>query len=223
MDKILITTTVSLDADVGEPQKTIHLVVGDYGTRRFRMIPVSGGRLMDMTQVAAAKVRLACAGREALLIDCVLGSHYADMIPTEAMVDEADEWQAQLVLLDDSDQTLSTAPFTICVHGTVYEGDAVEHTDNSVMSVYYDEQGRLTLEKLNGDIIRTAGPWEHTHEDVTEEASGFMPAADHQAIETLQGYLDQEVKTDSDVEFKSITVGGITINEDGTIEGARFT
>ena len=50
-----------------------------------------------------------------------------------------------------------------------------------------------------------------------------MPAEDHQAIETLQGYLDQEVKTTSDVTFHSVTVGGITINQDGTIEGARFT
>ena len=220
---VLITTTVGLDADIAEPQKTIHLVAGDSGTRALRLIPVSGGQLLNMEDYAAAKVRLHCAGHEDLLIDCTMGDHYADFVPTPAVVVQADEWDAQLVLLDAEGQTVSAAPFTVIVHGTVYQGDAVEHTDSSVVSVAYDEQGRIVLVTRAGAILKTDSYWHHTHDAVSETEAGMMTPAQAAAIEELSGHLDQDVKTASSPTFAGLTVGTLVINADGTIEGARFT
>lgn len=220
---VLITTTLGLDADIAEPQKTVHLVAGDYGTRALRLIPVAGGHLLDMDNYAAAKVRLACAGHQDLLIDCVMGDHYADFVPTAAVVATADEWDAQLVLIDANDQTVSAAPFTVYVHGTVYEGDAVEHTASGVVSVEYDDQGRIVIETQDGRIVRTDGSWQHTHPAVTSEANGMMTPEQAAALTETAGRMDQDVKTDSSPTFAGLTVGALTIEADGTISGARFT
>ena len=227
MDKILITTTVGLDCDASVPQKVIHLVAGDYGTRALRLVPVSSGALirMDEAGVTAAKVRLACTGREVLLIDCTLGDVYAELVPTEAMVSEADTWQAQLVLLDEANMTLSASPFEIVVHGTVYQGDAVEHTDASVLNVSYDSQGYLCLEKASGEILKANKTVQeaHTHAEATAEKAGFMSAEDKAALDGLSGLFDQGLKTTDSPEFAGLTIGGLTIDAEGNIRGARFT
>lgn len=231
MDNILITTTVGLNTDVSEPQKVIHLVVGDYGSRRLRLVPVHEGRLIDVDQAAQAKVRMQSSGQAALLIDCEIGDHYADLIPTQAMMAEADEWAAQLVLLDEMGHTISSAPFSVIVHGTVYTGDAVEHTSNGVVAVYYDDNGCLVLQKESGDTISTPGYWEHTHDLVRtpvagdeedEGEAGFMSVADKVYLDQLQEYVDQGVKTTDSPTFAGLTIGTMNIDAQGNITGARF-
>ena len=230
-NKILITTTVGLNTDVSEPQKVIHLVVGDYGTRKLRLVPVSNGSLIDVNQAAQAKVRLQSSGQAALLIDCVIGDHYADLIPTQAMVAEADEWAAQLVLLDELGHTISSCPFVINVHGTVYTGDAVEHTSNGVVAVYYDNNGCLALQKESGDTISTPGYWVHTHDLVRtpepgdeedEGKAGFMSVEDKVYLESLKNSVNQGVRTTDSPTFAGLTIGTMTIDAQGTITGARF-
>lgn len=222
MDNILVTTTVSLDADVGVPQKVIHLTMGDYGTRRLRLVPVSGGHLLDVSSAEQAKVRLQSGIQEALLINCVKGDTYADLIPTPAMVAEADEWQTQLVLLDENNQTLHSAPFTIIVHGTVYTGDAVEHANSAVTAAYYDENGRLAIELESGKTVKTTDFWHHGHDAATAESAGFMSAQDKADVETIKGYVDQNVKQAGSPTFAGLTVGALTIDGEGNITGARF-
>ena len=226
MDNILITTTVSLDCDAEQPMQTLHLVQGDYGTRALRFIPVLNGRLMDMEAagVERVKVRLHCDGREDLLLDCVMSAdkRYADLVPTQAMVDEADEWAAQLVLLDEENHTVSSAPFRVMVHGTVYEGDAVEHTNSAVLSAYYDAQGNLNIEKLNGETVRSTGE-ENLIAKIQEElADHLVSDEDRQALEDLDNNINQPVKTTDSPTFAGLTIGSLIIHDDGTIEGAKF-
>lgn len=242
MENILITTTVSLECDGNEPQKVIHLQVGDYGARALRLIPVLNGRLieMDAAGVIAAKVLLSCPGRELLMIDCELGDTYATLVPTPAMVSSADEWEAQLVLYTgtDPDVTLRTWPFLVNVHGGVYKGDAVEHTDNRVVAAYYEQvdgayTGKLVLEMSTGDKYVTDETVQgvHTHglatapdaELGTEGTAGFMSPADKEKLDGLDDLFDQSVKTTASPTFSGLTIGEITISADGTISGATFT
>lgn len=223
MDNILITTTVSLDVNTQQPLMVIHLVQGNYGTRALRLVPVEGGRLMDLSQVAAASVGMSCAGHENLEIDCEVAERYVTLVPTKAMTQEADEWLCQLNLMDEDQQVLSSAPFRVIVHGSVYDGDAVEHTNSSVTAVYFESDGRISIEKLDGDVVTSPSHWEHVHPTATADTPGFMTAAMAAAITDVADKIDQAVKTDSQVEFDQITVGTIVISSDGTITGARFT
>jgi YD repeat-containing protein len=223
MDNILITTTVSLNVGTGEPRMVIHLVRGDYGTRRLRLIPVDNSRLMDMENVAAAKVRLGTGEGAPLLIDCVLGDHYADLVPTQAMTLAADEWDAQLVLLDENNQTLCTAPFTIVVHGTVYEGDAVEHTDNNVTAAYYNAAGRLVIEKRDGEKV-TVTDLDNLMDAVTDALEEHLVSqTDREALDSWGERVDQDVRTDASPTFAGLTVGSLTISATGEISGATFS
>ena len=225
MENILITTTVSLDCAGNANQMVIHLVQGDYGTRALRLIPVDSGKLMDMEAegVVQAKVRLACAGHEDLLINCELGDRYATLVPTQAMTSGADTWQAQLVLLDESNMTVSTAPFTVVVHGTVYNGDTVEHTNSAVTAAAYDAQGRLVLQQLNGNEVVAADFTNLVSAIQTALADYLLTAEDRQDLTTIKGYLNQSVKTDAEPEFAGLTIGNVTISSSGEIDGAVFT
>jgi len=235
VDGIVITTTVSLDCAGNQNQQVIHLVQGDYGTRELRLVPVSEGRLIDMQSsgVIAAKVLLSCEGQEDLLIDCELGDRWASLVPTQAMTSTADTWHAQLALYTSLDPaaTLTTAPFDIIVHGTVYHGDAVEHTDNRVVALYFEQDanhdytGKIVAEMSNGEKYVTAATVKqaHTHDLATTSAAGFMSAADKTALDGLADLFDQSVKTTASVVFAGLTVGSLTIAADGTITGAVFT
>lgn len=236
MDNIQITTVLSLDCDTVEPMRVIHLVQGDYGTRALRMVPVHQSRLINMQAegYVQAKARLACEGHEALLINCELGDTYATLVPTQAMVSGADEWTAQLVLYKQDNSTLSTQEFKINVHGTVYNGDTVEHTSSKILNVGYDAQGRLTIETDDGrPPLTTELTLEeaHTHalamadddETETEGHNGFMSKTDKAFLDSLAGMFDQSVKTDATPEFAGLKIGTLTIDDEGNIEGARFT
>lgn len=226
-NNVMIITTISLDCDAQQTMQVLHLVSGDYGTRKLRFIPTMSGRLLDMDEmgVTRAKMRLHCDGWEDLLIDCELdeAKKFADLVPTQAMVDEADEWAAQLVLLDDNNQTMSSADFRIVVHGTVYQGDAIEHTNSSVLAAYYDAQGHLNIEKRNGDVVRSTGESNLVgmiEEELSEE---LVSAEDRQALEGLSENIDQAVKTTSSPTFAGLTIGTLTIDANGNVTGARFT
>jgi hypothetical protein len=227
MENILMTTVVSLDCVVGEPQLVIHLVQGDYGTRALRMIPLYGGRLINFAEagVAAAKVVLACEGHENLLIDCETGENWAELVPTANMVSTADEWNAQLILLDENNQTLHSAPFIINVHGDVTHGDMVEHTDSRVIDAYYDAQGDLNLEMRSGETIKSSGKgYLATYvQGQLEAGNKLLTDEDRGKLDDIDDYLDQSVKTTASPTFSGLTIGEITISADGTISGATFT
>ena len=232
MDNIQITTVLSLDCDYVEPMRVIHLVQGDYGTRALRMVPVHQSRLINMQAegYVQAKVRLACEGHEALLIDCELGDTYATLVPTPAMVSGADEWTAQLVLYKEDNTMLSTQEFRINVHGTVYNGDVVEHTSSKILSVSYDDQGRLSIETDDGRTVSADETVQeaHTHDlaaadgEQTTGNDGFMSKTDKAFLDSLAGMFDQSVKTDATPEFAGLKIGNLEINDDGYITGARF-
>jgi hypothetical protein len=112
--------------------------------------------------------------------------------------------------------------FTILTHGTVYDGDTVEHTNTTVSAVYFDEQGRLTVELLDGSKI-VADRWEHTHPLATTEDAGFMSPEQFDLLQQLSEWMDQGVKTTDSPTFAGLRVGDLVINGDGTIEGLRFT
>lgn len=221
MGRVLITTVVGLSVDVSDPQKVIHLVRGDYNTRVLRMVPVHAGQVVDLSQVEQAKLRLAGASNN-LEINGVKGAGYVDIIPTEAMTESAQDWAAQLVLLNDEQETIAAAPFTVRVHGDVYNGDAVEHTDNRVTGVHW-EDGVLVVTMADGETISAPGIWEHRHDNATDEADGFMSSEDKATLDDLDQRLTQDVSTTADVEFGSVTVGSIVLHSDGTITGARFS
>lgn len=219
----LITTTVSVDAQKDWSQAVIHLVQGDAGTRRLMYVPIYGGRQISMERVVKAKVRAESqATGDPLLIDCTIEGGKIYMVPTAALVADADEFHSQLVLMDADDQTLSSMQFTILVHGTVYEGDAVEHTNNSVSAVYFDEQGRLTVELMDGTKL-VADKWEHTHPLATTEIDGFMSKEDFTLLHGLEEYLDQDVTTEAEPTFAGLHIGDLYIDGDGVITGLRFT
>lgn len=235
MDNILITTTVSLDINVQQPLMAIHLVQGNYGTRALRLVPTASGRLMDLENVTAASVGMSCPARQNLEIDCEVADHYVTLVPTQAMTASADEWLCQLNLYNAQNEVLSSAPFKIIVHGDVYEGDAVEHTDARVSAVYFDDNGKIVIERMDGETVTSAddaqhgehATWAHRHDNATETADGFMPKEAVTAIETLQTFIATLNAGSMEVTFGKVTVGSganeITLNNDGTITGAVFT
>jgi hypothetical protein len=226
MDNILITTTVSLDCAGNANQIVIHLVQGDYGTRALRLIPVLEGRLMNMEEagVVRAKVALADRGVAGPVIDCELGDCYATMVPTKGMMTTAREWAAELILLNEENGTVRSMPFTLIVHETVYKGnDTVEYTNSRVTSAEYDEQGRLTLEELNGEKI-VAGGLENLIAALREELADYLLTPEDRAdLTMMKGYLNQSVKTDASPEFAGLKVGTVEISAGGEISGAIFT
>lgn len=220
---VMITTTVSVDAQKTGAQVTLHLIQGDAGTRRIMFVPISGGRQIDLDSVATAKMTAASVHTgEPLLINCTIEQGKIYMVPTAALVGQVDEYACQLVLLDDEDQTLSSMPFTIISHGTVYDGDAVEHTNTTVSDVYFDDQGRLTVELMDGTKI-VADKWEHTHPLATDEIDGFMSKEDFTLLHQLEDYLNQGVKTTDEPTFAGLHIGDLYINGEGEITGLRFT
>ncbi len=110
---VLITTAVSLDTSRQTQQPVIHLKQGDAGTRRLRLVPSCGGRGVRVESAAAAQVRARSETGEALLLDCEKGERWADLIPTPALVERAAEYECELVLLDKTGNTLTSAAFTI--------------------------------------------------------------------------------------------------------------
>lgn len=219
----LITTTVSLDAEKTGAQVVLHIAQGDAGTRKLQLVPSSGGRLVDTRDVAAAKLMAHGMGSGAdLLMDCVLADGLIYYTPTAALVQAADTFAAQLVLLNEFGETLKTLPFTVMIHGTVYQGDAVEHTNTTAQSVYFDDDGQLTIELADGTKL-VADYWTHTHPLATSEAAGFMSSAQFDLLTQVAEWMDQGVKTTDSPTFAGLTVGDVTINPDGTIDGLRFT
>lgn len=228
---ILITTTVSVDAQKPASQTVIHLSQGDSGTRALRFIPVQGGAAIDMTDVAQAKVKASpLSGASDLLLSAAPGGYYADLVPTEALVESAEEWSCQLVLLDGEGQTLSTMPFTIIVHAGVYDGDTVEHTNTTVSEIRWDVNTmRMSIVLADGTVIM--GPdMSHTHPLATEEIDGFMSKEQFTFVKKLRDgigtddpWMDQDVSQDATPTFAGIRIGDVTIDGDGTITGLRFT
>jgi hypothetical protein len=221
----LITTTVSLDAQKAADQVIIHLVKGDSGTRRFQFVPIEGGHLIDVSAVAMAKVQAySQATTGSLLIDCVIESGKVYMTPTPAFVASVDEWACQLVLLDEDNQTLSSMLFTTIIHGRVYEGDAVEHTNVTLEEATYNAATKtLILTMADGSVITVS--LDHVHANATTSAAGFESATDKANLDTLVSRVDQDLRTNAATtpSFPSLIVGAVTINNDGTVTGLRFT
>lgn len=218
----LITTTVCVDAQKPASQMVVHLCQGDSGTRTLRMIPIEGGAAIDLSGAAQAKVMAHPASGSDLLLNCTLGGFYADVVPTPALVAAANEWTAQLVLLDSLGGELKSLPFTIIVHGNVYEGDAVDHTNTTVSEIQWDaETQRLVIVLADGSRIYSPA-MTHTHPLATEEAPGFMSTAQFLQLEALATQVDQDVSQDGEPTFAKLTVGEVIINGDGTVTGVRF-
>lgn len=226
----LITTTVSLDAQKAADQVVIHLVKGDSGTRRFQFVPIEGGHLVDMYGLNVAQVKMRAYSRtttDMLVIDCTFNnaSRLIYMTPTEALVANVDEWDSQLVLLDGDNQTLSTMPFTIMIHGTVFEGDAVEHTNTSVLNISYDAANRyIVLEMADNTTLTAELPLS------SASLAGLMSAAQYSSLATLvtqmatlMDWLDQSVKTTASPTFYAATIGAVGIDHEGVVTGMKFT
>ena len=219
----LITTTVSIDAEKSGAQVVVHLIRGDYNTRTLQLVPLSGGSVMDITDAAQAKVRAHGVNlNNDLVLNCAMEDGKIFMVPTQALTSVADDYACQLVLLDDSQQTLSSMPFTVIVHGDVFTGDTVEHTNTTVTNVYFDEDGQLMIELMDGTKL-VAERWLHTHDLASALAPGFMSTEQFQLLQDVAQWLDQGVKTTDSPTFAGLTVGDVTINGDGTIDGLRFT
>lgn len=221
---VIITTTVSLDTQRDETQVIIHLKQGDFGTRALRFIPAASGKPVDFTNVTSGHLKLKSKENEenVLELDGTLGDNYVDIVPTEAMTEYAEEYACELVLTNEADETLTSATFTIIVHGTVYSGDTVEHTNKTVTAVYFDENGQLCV-VLGGDETIKAGKWTHTHDNATADAAGFMSAKDKKALDAITPHIDQGVKTSDTPTFEGIKIGDtVTISSDGLATGLRF-
>jgi hypothetical protein len=221
-NRVLITTTVSVDAQKTGAQVTLHLIQGDAGTRRIQFVPISGGRQISLANVSGARVRAVSLSGEPLLINCTIEDGAVYMVPTAALVQNVDEWACQLVLLNSDDETLSSMPFTILTHGTVYDGDAVEHTNKELSAIYFDSQGRLTIELADGTVL-VADKWVHTHDLATATKAGFLSAAHYTLLTQLAQRVNQDVRTTASPTFAGLTIGSMTISGDGTITGLRFT
>lgn len=221
----LITTTVAIDAQKTGDQVTLHLVQGDYGTVKFQFVATSGGSMIDMSPVALAKVRVHSTywdPSDDLLINCAIQNGNIYMTPTQALTQNINEYSAQLVLLDSSNQTLSSLPFTIVVHNNVYMGEAVEHTNNSLTEFEWTQATLvLTAKLLDGTTVSVALP--HIHPDATGSAAGFMSAAMYNTLQQLAGWMNQGVKTTDDPTFAGLHIGDLSIDSEGNISGARFT
>lgn len=223
----LITTTVSVDAQKAADQVIIHLVKGDSGTRRFQFVPIEGGHLIDMSAVAMAKVQAySQATSGSLLIDCVIESGKVYMTPTAAFVASVDEWSCQLVLLDGTNQTLSSMPFTTIIHGRVYEGDTVEHTNNSVLNISYDTATRtIILEMADNTVLTAQLPLATTTQDGIMSSELVTHIVNIiTSITQFAQWLDQDVRTIGSPTFANLTVGSVSINGlTGVASGLRFT
>lgn len=218
---VMITTTVCVDAQKPAGQAVIHLNRGDSGTRALRLIPVEGGAAIDLSNVAQAKVMAhPLSGGEDLLISCELGDRYADMVPTAALVSSAGEYTAQLVLLDDEQQTVKSMPFTILIHANVYNGDAVEHTNKEISELIWDGS-TLSVKLADGTTLSV--DLTHTHLLATAERDGFMSKELFAQIAELLSRVDQDVSTTSTPTFAGLTIGDVVISGDGTMTGVRFT
>ena len=221
---VIITTTVSLDTQRDETQVIIHLKQGDFGTRALRFIPAAGGKPVDFTNVTSGHLKLKSKENEenVLELDGVPGDNYVDIVPTEAMTKYAEEYACELALMNADKEPLTSATFTIIVHGTVYNGDTVEHTNKTVTAVYFDENGQLCVALADGTVIK-AEKWTHTHDNATAEAAGFMSAEDKATFDTITPYIDQGVKTSDTPTFAGIKIGDtVTISSDGLATGLRF-
>ena len=218
----LITTTVCVDAQRPASQMVIHLVQGDSGTRKLRMIPVEGGAAVDLSNVAQAKVMAHPASGSDLLLNCTLGGFFADLVPTPALVAGANEWAAQLVLLNSSNEQIKSMPFTIIVHGTVYDGDTVEHTNVTVTEILWDaDTQRLTIVRADGTRI-VSQAMTHTHPLATADDPGFMSPEQFLQLQALATQVDQDVSKDGEPTFAGLTIGSVVISSDGTMTGVRF-
>ena len=221
---VIITTTVSLDTQRDETQVIIHLKQGDFGTRALRFIPAAGGKPVDFTSVTSGHLKLKSKENEenVLELDGTLGDNYVDIVPTETMTKYAEEYACELALMNADKEPLTSATFTIIVHGTVYNGDTVEHTNKTVTAVYFDENGQLCVALADGTVIK-ADKWTHTHDNATAEAAGFMSAEDKATFDTITPYIDQGVKTTDTPTFAGIKIGDtVTIGSDGLATGLRF-
>lgn len=222
----LITTTVCVDAQKPASQMVVHLCQGDSGTRTLRMIPIEGGAAIDLSSAAQAKVTAHPTSGQDLLLNCTLGGYYADLVPTPALVATEQEWTAQLVLLDSGNNTLKSLPFTILVHGSVYTGDTVEHTNREVTEIRWDAGEQKLAIVLGGeageDVLVYSPAMTHTHPLATEEAPGFMSPAQFLQLEALATQVDQDVSQDGEPTFAGLHVGSIYIKPDGTMENVRF-
>ena len=220
----LLTTTVSVDALVDDHgQVVIHLVQGDTGTRRFQMIPISGGKPVQTIGVTSAHVTALSANQEPVQIDCLIEGGKIYMEPTTALVRYESEWLCQLVLLNEEDETLTSAKFTIIVHDRLFNGDTVEHTNISITGVEWDAENlTLTIYRADGTTI-ICDPLTHTHDLATASAAGFMAAEDKAALDTVTGRVNQDVRTTATPTFAAATIGAVQIAADGTVTGLKFT
>lgn len=222
MGEALITTTVSVDAQNQGDLVKIHLVQGDAGTRRLQLVPTSGGRPISLDNVADAKVRAQNIAEEPLLINCSIDAGKIYMVPTAALVERATEWACQLVLLNSEQETLSSMPFTIITHGTVYDGDAVEHTSDRVSGMEWNDATKELVIVLESGT-RITCDLTHTHAVVTAVADGFFPHGQYAALQNWITWLNQGVATTDTPTFAGLHVGGLYIDGDGIIHNARFT
>lgn len=224
----LITTTVSVDSQRDDyDQVTLNLVQGDSGTRRFLFVPTSGGVPISMSGVAAAKVSAVMSGSyNPMLIDCVIENGKIYMTPTVSLVQyDETEYECQLVLLDSSQQTLTSMKFTIYVHGRLYDGDAVEHTNTNVTSISWNgDTLSFALHKAD-DTTLYSPALTHTHPDATTEAKGFMTTSQVTSLNTLNSRVNQDLRSSntSGPTFYKLTVGSVVIAHDGTVTGLKFS
>lgn len=221
---VLITTTVCVDSSENRPQPVVHISQGDSGTRALRLVPMISGVSVNMSNVAQAKVMAhPLSGVSDLLINCVLGPVYADMIPTPAMAADPEEWACQLLLLDSEGQTLHTMPFTVLIHADVWTGDTVEHTNNSISGISWDAANRrLTITLADGTQI-VSPSLSHTHDLASASNDGFESIAQYNWLTQAMGWLNQDVRTTASPTFEQLTVGQVTIYSNGNLSGATFT
>lgn len=227
-ESILITTTVSLDCDVEQPMKHIHLVRGDSGIRRLRLVPVLNGKLIDMEAagITFAYVRLNGVSNGSIR-GCTLGDHYADFVPAGIMTETPGMWTAELVLKDGNGGQVTTCTFMIVVHEGVYSEDLVEHTDNRVVAAMYSEAeeklGELIILMRDGEKITVTGT-EHLVSMIgTALNERLLADGDRENIETVLSEMSSYVKTNTSPTLTGLTIGGLRILSDGTLEGAKFT
>jgi hypothetical protein len=221
----LITTTVAVDAQKRGDQVVLHLVKGDHGTIRFMFVPTAGGKRIDISQAAQAKVRAHSTlwqPAEDILLNCTISGGNVYMTPTETLTWDKNEFEAQLVLIKPDTTTLSSLPFTIIVHDTVYEGDAVQRTNNSLTDLEWTEATlTLTAQLKDGTEITVQLP--HVHPAADSDNDGFMTSDMYDLLQQLQEWMDQGVKTTDDPTFAGLHIGNLTIDSQGNITGARFT
>ena len=230
----LITTTVSVDAQKTTDLVVIHLVKGDSGTRRFQFVPIEGGHLVNMLDISGKSVdrvkmiAYSSSTSEPLEIDCTFDNakRLIYMVPTPALVANVDEWACQLVMFDDLNRTLTSMPFNIIVHGTVFEGDAVEHTNNSVLNISYNVATRnIILEMADNTELTVQLPLATTEQDGIMSSELVTHIVNIiTSITQFAEWLDQDVTMTGTPTFAELTVGQVHINgSTGVVTGLKFT